>query len=78
MDRKEFEQQRNRQASGMRTIYHFVMGILWVGLGIFFLNHKRFGLEGSFDPGLATLFGAICVGYGLFRAWRGYKSRSVN
>jgi hypothetical protein len=45
-------------------------------VGIFFLNHSRFGLEGKFDPLLANIFGGTCILYGLFRIWRGYKSNS--
>lgn len=73
MDRNEFEQKREQQAARMRSIYNYAMGALWVSVGIFFLNHERFGLEGAFDAQLAMFFGGACIVYGLFRLWRGYK-----
>jgi hypothetical protein len=74
MDMNEFEQKKERQANSMQRIYNYGMGVLWVAVGIFFLNHERFGLEGAFDPKLALFFGGTCILYGLFRLWRGYKS----
>lgn len=73
MDRNEFEQKREQQSARMRSIYNYAMGVLWVGVGVFFLNHERFGLEGAFDPQLAMFFGGACIVYGLFRLWRGFK-----
>lgn len=73
MDRNEFEQKREQQSARMRSIYNYAMGALWVSVGIFFLNHERFGLEGAFDPQLAMFFGGACIVYGLFRLWRGFK-----
>lgn len=73
MDRNEFEQKREDQSSRIRSIYNYGMGGLWVAVGIFFLLHERFGLEGAFDAKLAMFFGGMCILYGLFRLWRGFK-----
>lgn len=78
MDRQDFERKQEKQQVGMRTIYSYAMGVLWVGLGIFFINHERFGMAGAFDPALAKFFGVVCIFYGLFRFWRGYKGHSKN
>ena len=77
MDRNEFEQINERRQAKIRSFYNYGMGILWFGVGIFFLNHRRFGLEGQFDPLLANIFGGSCIFYGLFRLWRGYKNKSA-
>jgi hypothetical protein len=77
MDRNEFEQKKDRQQSRIKSFYNMGMGILWLVVGIFFLSHKRFGMEGAFDPLLANIFGGSCVLYGLFRLWRGFKSNSA-
>lgn len=76
MDRNEFEQKNERQQTRIKSYYNYGMGILWFAVGIFFLNHSRFGLEGQFDPLLANIFGGTCILYGLFRLWRGYKSNT--
>lgn len=76
MDRQSFEQNKARRDTGMRTVYNYVMGVLWFAVGLFFLNHGRFGLEGAIDPLLARIFGVCCLFYGLFRVWRGYRSRA--
>ena len=76
MDRESFDRDKARRETGMRTVYHFIMGVLWFAVGLFFLNHVRFGLDGAFDPILARIFGVSCLVYGLFRVWRGYRSRA--
>lgn len=76
MDRNSFEQDKARREVGMKTVYNYVMGVLWFAVGLFFLNRERFGLEGSIDPGLSNIFGVSCLVYGLFRIWRGYRSRA--
>ncbi len=74
MDRNEYEQKRDQQSGKIRSIYNYGMGVLWIVVGLFFLNHERFGMEGAFDPSLAMFFGGACIVYGIFRLWRGYKS----
>jgi hypothetical protein len=76
MDRESFEENKARREIGMRTIFNFVRGLLWLAVGLFFLNHERFGLEGSFNPTLSLVFGVACLCYGLYRIWVGIRSRS--
>jgi uncharacterized membrane protein len=54
------------------------MGILWTGAGLFLLFHQRMGFEFDVDQTLAKIFGGAAVGYGLFRLYRGIKSRKQN
>jgi hypothetical protein len=51
------------------------MGILWFGMGVFMMFIKYFntGLEARFDDPVMKGFGAVCMLYGGFRIYRGYK-----
>jgi hypothetical protein len=51
------------------------MGVLWTAMGVFmlFIRHFNTGLEARFDDPTMKAFGGICVLYGLFRIYRGYK-----
>jgi hypothetical protein len=68
------EERRRKTNTLMHSIYDYGMGVLWLGLGIFFLLHDKFGIEiTKLDTTLTTIFGVICIMYGLFRFYRGYK-----
>jgi hypothetical protein len=70
------EDDNKRKTPGLaHSIYDYVMGVLWLCLGGFFLLHNRFGVEIKMDKGLATIFGVSALLYGLFRIYRGYKKR---
>ena len=52
------------------------MGLIILLIGIFFFFRGRFdiGLNESFPPNdIDKIFGAICVVYGVWRIYRGYK-----
>lgn len=76
---EEFEkEQPNERQKGymrMKSIMDFGMGLLWSGMGIFLIFIKKFGtgLEFRYDSKTLITFGAICLLYGLFRIYRGYK-----
>jgi hypothetical protein len=74
MDRQDFNRQKTRQNNLTRTIYDLGMGLLWTAVGIFLLLHEKFGVTLNFDNLLANIFGGVCIFYGLFRVYRGYKS----
>ena len=59
----------------MRSIMDYGMGLLWFGMGIFMIFIKAFntGLEARFDDPAMKAFGGICILYGLFRIYRGYR-----
>ncbi len=75
MDKQEFEEKQLRHQARLRSYYDFGMGALWTGAGIFFLGYQRLGLEFDFDPLLSSIFGGACILYGIFRVWRGYKTK---
>ncbi|HMK05429.1 MAG TPA: hypothetical protein VK489_14610 [Ferruginibacter sp.] len=76
---EEFEkEQPNEREKGyirMRSIMDYGMGILWTGLGIFLFFIKSFSLDlaSRFDSPAIKTFSVVCVIYGLFRIYRGYK-----
>lgn len=74
----DVEQKQQRHQAQIRAIYDLTMGVLWTGAGLFLLFHQRMGFEFDVDQTLARIFGATAVAYGLFRLYRGIKSRKQN
>jgi hypothetical protein len=73
---EEYERRRQKQASSMRSIRDYATGIVIVLLGLtfFFRNYFNMELNERFPPNyLDKVFGAICVLYGAWRIYRGYK-----
>ena len=76
---EEFEKdpisERDKGFIRMRSMMDFGMGVMWMAMGVFLLFIKQFhtGLEARFDDPVMKAFGGICVLYGLFRIYRGYK-----
>jgi hypothetical protein len=78
MDRQTQEENLQRQTIRTRTIYSYVMGALWSGAGFFILvNTAGLSVATGYDAGVLRLLGGLFVVYGLFRAWRGYKTGSI-
>ena len=61
-----------------RSIMDYGMGVIIFGLGILFLLAPRFGIVLSIDDLFRYLFGGLCIIYGLFRIYRGYKKNYFN
>lgn len=59
----------------MRSIMDYGMGILWTSMGIFliFIRYFNTNLIARFDDPVMKGFGGICILYGFFRIYRGYK-----
>ena len=73
---EEYEKKRKKQVSSMRAIMDYAMGVVIVLLGVFFFSRDQFKLDfnESFPPNyLDKVFGGICVLYGAWRIYRGYK-----
>jgi hypothetical protein len=51
------------------------MGILWLAMGFFliFINKFDTDLVMRFGDSTTKIFGGVCIVYGLFRVYRGYK-----
>jgi len=59
----------------MKSIMDYGMGTLWVSMGFFLLFTKYFSprLQTQFEDPIMKIFGGVCVVYGIFRWYRGYK-----
>lgn len=78
---EEFEKEElNDREKGyvrMRSIMDFGMGLLWIGMGVFMIFIKKFNMDLAlrYDPSTFKVFGAVCIIYGAFRLYRGYKKK---
>ncbi len=66
---------REKNIVNMRSISNYVMGVLLLLAGLFFLvplNKTKVYVQ-QYDPTIITIFGIVCIIYGLFRMYRGYK-----
>ncbi|MBC7947683.1 MAG: hypothetical protein H7Y42_07370 [Chitinophagaceae bacterium] len=73
---EEYEKKRRKQVSSMRAIMDYAMGVVIFLLGLFFFLRDRVKLEvnESFPPNyMDKIFGGICIIYGAWRIYRGYK-----
>lgn len=70
-----FDQQEKRRKNyvTMRSVKDYGMGLLILTCGTFFLFSEKFGVTIELDAVFRNLFGGMCVVYGLFRIYRGYK-----
>ena len=77
MEEYEREELSNREKGliRMRSITNYVMGLLLLGAGCFFLfpTDKTERYINQYDPTMIKIFGIICIIYGIFRIYRGYK-----
>ncbi len=78
---EEFEKEelndRDKGYLRMRSIMDYGMGLLWMGMGLFMIFIKKFNAELAerYDASAFKIFGAVCIIYGLFRIYRGYKKK---
>jgi amino acid transporter len=78
---EEFEKEemndRDKGYLRMRSIMDFGMGLLWAAMGVFMIFIKKFNAELAerYDASTFKIFGAVCIVYGLFRIYRGYKKK---
>ena len=78
---EEFEREqpseRDKSYLRMRSIMDYGMGLLWMAMGVFMIFIKKFNAElaAKYDDITFKIFGAVCIIYGLFRLYRGYKKQ---
>jgi hypothetical protein len=73
---EEYEKKKRKQVASMKSIMDYGIGTLIVCTGIFFFFRNKFPIElnESFPPNeIDKIFGAICMLYGGWRIYRGYK-----
>lgn len=78
---EEFEKEeltsREKGYMRMRSIMDYGMGLLWFGMGVFMIFIKKFSadLASKYDSSAFKVFGAVCIIYGFFRIYRGFKKK---
>jgi len=73
---EEYEKQKRKQITFRRALVDYSIGLLITAMGIFFLVRDKFNLQFNerFPPNdMDKIFGAICLLYGGWRIYRGYK-----
>ncbi len=75
---EEYEKRKRRQVSQMKSLMDYGMGLLILLVGLFFLFRGKLGnfpLNQSLgEPdSLEKFFGGLCILYGSWRIYRGYK-----
>lgn len=67
----------NRQS--FMSLYNYVMGAIWLAMGLLFLLNKPLNIDWiKSDPLIDTIFGVVGIVYGLFRLYRAYKQKEFN
>jgi len=70
----DLEIKRRRAYSNRRSIMDIGMGFIYAAMGGFFLLSKQLGVNIDFPPSpFNYIFGALCLLYGGFRIYRGFK-----
>jgi hypothetical protein len=66
---------REKQYVRMKSIMDYGMGGLWLGMGSYLLFFAKYygGFNLNLNDPVVKGFGAVCILYGVFRLYRGYK-----
>ena len=73
---EEYEKKKRRQVAGMKSLMDYGMGLIILVAGLFFFFRDQFhlSLNERFPPNeMDKIFGGMCMAYGLWRIYRGYK-----
>ncbi len=73
---EEYEKKRKKQVSFMRSVLDYGMGIVIILFGVLFMfRHKLdLAINDRYPPDqLDKVLGVVCVLYGVWRIYRGYK-----
>lgn len=62
----------------MRAIMDYGMGFLIFMLGVFFIFSKQLGFNFEVESFYRYFFAGLCIVYGGWRAYRGYKKNYFN
>jgi hypothetical protein len=62
----------------MRSIMDYGMGFLIFLLGVFFIFSKQLGFSFEIESFYRYFFAGLCILYGGWRAYRGYKKNYFN
>ena len=73
---EEYEKQKRKRLALRRSLMDYSIGVLIVLTGIFFLFRDKLKLDinNTYPPNeMDKVFGVICLLYGAWRIYRGYK-----
>lgn len=73
---EEYEKKKRKQIGSMRALLDYGMGILVIAAGFFFIFRSKLDIpfNKKFPPNdMDIWFGAICLLYGSWRVYRGYR-----
>ena len=75
----DFEEKRKKAYVNRRSLMDLGMGIIYAGMGGFFLLSEFFGVIMEFPPKpFSYIFGGLCLIYGGFRIYRGVRKNYFN
>ncbi|MGC4233036.1 MAG: hypothetical protein QM594_08655 [Niabella sp.] len=75
---EEYEQERSRQVSKVRSVLDYAMGavIVFIGLFLIFRYALNIQLNKIYPPDIFDkIYGSIALLYGLWRLYRAYKKK---
>jgi len=67
------EEKRTRNYILMRSVMDYGMGLVIFGFGVFLSIAPRLGIEFNIEPFFRYFFAVMCIVYGAWRIYRGYK-----
>ena len=74
----KFMAKKRKAYLNRRSVMDYGMGLIIAGFGVFFAFSDKLGFEFTIDPILRYAFAGLCLVYGLFRIYRGYKKNYFN
>ncbi|MFV0605839.1 MAG: hypothetical protein ACK5NK_08375 [Niabella sp.] len=64
----DYKTQRNRQVAGIRSVLDFLVGLVFIVIGVVsFVKFKK--------DIVMIAFGSVAILYGIWRLYKGYKKR---
>jgi hypothetical protein len=74
-EQNNHQSKRDKGMVLMRSIMDYGMGLLWMSMGIYliFTEYINPAMAYRFEDPAMKAFGGVCIIYGLFRMYRGYK-----
>ena len=72
---EDYQEQHRRKQARVRSIMDYIMGTLWLIIGIYFLTYGKLGFKIlPLNPSSIDYFiGGLFTIYGIWRIYRGYK-----
>ena len=72
METDPIEKRRNSYML-MRSVMDYGMGLIILGCGVFFIASPYLGIDFTIDPFFRYFFGIMCIVYGGWRMYRGFR-----